>query len=74
MKFKQRAFRMRAINQETLEKIVARLNHGYNEELLKDIVSLMSKWKIEFNKVVRVNETLHYSIYHNYDSSNVLGN
>ena len=51
MKFKQRAFRMRAFNQETLEKIAARLRHGYNEELLRDIVGLMNKWAVELEKV-----------------------
>ncbi len=44
MKFKQRAFRMRAFNQETLEKIADRIRFGYNEELLKDIVSFMGRW------------------------------
>lgn len=51
MKFKQRAFRMRAFNQETLEKIAARLRYGYNEELLKDIVNIMNKWAIELERV-----------------------
>jgi len=52
MKFKQRAFRMRAINQETLEKIAERLNNGYNAELLTDIVIIMSKWKTKLNETI----------------------
>ncbi len=56
MKFKQRAFRMRAFNQETLEKLAARLTEGYNELLLNDICKIMSLWKIELMKTIKLNQ------------------
>lgn len=52
MKFKQRAFRMRHTNQEILELIAARINYGYNEQLLPDILMLMWRWKVALKKTL----------------------
>lgn len=54
MKFKTHAFRMRTFNQETLEEISARLNYGYNDELLPDIIEIMNKWVIELEKLNKI--------------------
>jgi hypothetical protein len=51
MKFKQRAFKMRVINQETLDKICLRISDGYNSQLLPDILKIMSQWAVQTNKI-----------------------
>lgn len=43
--------KMRAFNQEFLDRIVAILRFGYNEELLKNIVELMNKYVVELERI-----------------------